>query len=293
MPREVLLCANPNCWFARNQDPKYGGYCCRKCFYRSLTPGKSKNAKNKHYPSCSKVWAPEGVARAPKVVPEGEEVPNGAEKDNEDEVSQESEEPVRNRRPAVQTSLADESPPPPRPHPVARRQTPKARMPQQAEARNTRPVPARPQLGDQRQAQQAPRGTGRPGCRHAEHCQGNPWDALLQHMLDGEAGDTYCEYCVEVILLTYPDFTFREVAARGEHEEDSEEAEGHPGCRSRDQCLGKPTDAIYHHIWDGAVRDTFCNSCRLYFVKCDDLEDLQFRRIHEDEDSTAKRPRQR
>eukprot|EP00929_Paragymnodinium_shiwhaense_P058467 TRINITY_DN29277_c0_g1_i1.p1 TRINITY_DN29277_c0_g1~~TRINITY_DN29277_c0_g1_i1.p1 ORF type:complete len:297 (-),score=42.56 TRINITY_DN29277_c0_g1_i1:365-1255(-) len=296
MPREVLLCANANCWFARNQDPTYGGYCCRKCFWRSLQPGKSKNSKKKHGPNCSKVWAPDGVARAPKVVPEGEEVPSGAEEDNEDEASQEPEEPVRNGRQAAPPGWAGQNrQPPPQPHPVARRQTQEARMPQQAQARNSRPVHMSPGGSSQRPAGQARSGAGHPACRHGEHCQGNPWDALLQHMHDSEDGDTYCSHCVSTILLTYPDFKFQEVVPREApgDDEDSDEAEGHPRCRSRDQCLGNPMDAIYHHIWDGAIRDTFCNSCRMYFLNCDDLEDLQFRRIHEDEEPAAKRPRQR
>eukprot|EP00927_Polykrikos_kofoidii_P015464 TRINITY_DN16876_c0_g1_i3.p1 TRINITY_DN16876_c0_g1~~TRINITY_DN16876_c0_g1_i3.p1 ORF type:complete len:240 (+),score=21.95 TRINITY_DN16876_c0_g1_i3:98-721(+) len=64
--RDVLLCANPRCWFVVHSNPRFGGYCCMKCHGRH--DNKSRR-KERHDGACEQKQAAVGAQCAQPVPP--------------------------------------------------------------------------------------------------------------------------------------------------------------------------------------------------------------------------------
>jgi len=67
LDRSRLYCAGANCQFLVHSDPEFGGYCCRKCHWRTAVGSRTKN---KHGQLCERVVAPEDSQPAPPIPPE-------------------------------------------------------------------------------------------------------------------------------------------------------------------------------------------------------------------------------
>ena len=62
---QKLACANPNCPFLASSDRLDGGYCCSRCYWRSVAPS-SANKNKRHTAGCAKAYPEQsGGARAP------------------------------------------------------------------------------------------------------------------------------------------------------------------------------------------------------------------------------------
>ena len=66
---QKMACANPNCPFLASADCSDGGFCCSKCYWRSVAPKSSKSAK-RHNAGCSKTYADTSAVRAPPIPPQ-------------------------------------------------------------------------------------------------------------------------------------------------------------------------------------------------------------------------------
>lgn len=72
--RRLLSCASPECKFLRNDDEKFGGFCCRKCHlqYENKTPRKSRRSSSEHHHGklCQRRVAHPGTTRAKDIPPQ-------------------------------------------------------------------------------------------------------------------------------------------------------------------------------------------------------------------------------
>ena len=69
--RVGLMCANPNCAKQIHPDPKFGGYCCKRCHWCFKSNNKSKSRSRKHGRFCNKDDdLPTGTPRADDIEPE-------------------------------------------------------------------------------------------------------------------------------------------------------------------------------------------------------------------------------
>ena len=69
--RVGLMCANPNCAKQIHPDPKFGGYCCKRCHWCFKSNCQSKSRSKKHGRFCNKddvlpPWAPHAYDREPE-----------------------------------------------------------------------------------------------------------------------------------------------------------------------------------------------------------------------------------
>jgi hypothetical protein len=62
-----LMCASPTCWFWIHESREFGGYCCRKCYWRTYN---QSTCRWRHGPACEKLVAPSGTERARPVPPD-------------------------------------------------------------------------------------------------------------------------------------------------------------------------------------------------------------------------------
>jgi len=66
--RGGLKCASPDCWYLVHEDPRFGGYCCLKCFHRHQNGSTAK--KKKHGYRCGRIEAAANARQADPVMPD-------------------------------------------------------------------------------------------------------------------------------------------------------------------------------------------------------------------------------